>query len=84
MENFFDVATKEELKNIYGNWITDRDIKFFRELMGDSLDSNYGKLCELYFIRKDMEKARFYLNKIKDKEYKRGIDALTFSFDIID
>lgn len=69
MENFFDVATPEEVKEIFGE-IDAEDIALWREIYQKSPDGNYGRLFELYLMRDDKETAFHYYNKISDVPYK--------------
>lgn len=73
MENFFDVATPEELREWYEEELTEEEIAENRKLNEQFPDSNYADLFNLYLYRGNKEMANYYLDKIEDKKYKRSI-----------
>lgn len=70
MENFFDVATKEELKEFYDDEFTLEQIKREKQQFEKWPDTNFAQLFRLYLLRGDKEKAFSYLEKISDKNYR--------------
>ena len=80
MENFFDIATPEELKGFFGETPTPEDIRIHRDLSLKNADYNFRHLYLMYCGRGDKEKAKKYLDKIKNPKIRRSAALLANEF----
>ena len=68
MDNFFDIATPEEVAHHFPLAAKDAERRaHLRESLAKESDRNFGYLASLYFCRGDQEKTEFYLNQIADE-----------------
>lgn len=75
MENFFDVATPEEIQELWGDeeddeTYTPEEIAQLKKMNNDDPDKNCEDLIYLYLLRKDELKALYCLNQIQDPDRK--------------
>lgn len=68
MENFFDVATPDELKqHVPSTFERPHYLALLRKDFEEDADRNAGYLAMLYFYRGDEEKTQYYLFQVKDE-----------------
>ena len=72
METYLDIATPEELKEIFGRTLTSEQISRKRASCQKYPDYNFRMLYLLYCDRGDKKTAKAYLDKIKDPEMRRS------------
>jgi hypothetical protein len=77
MISVFDVATHEELMEMFSFEGEEYDKEELLEMFERNPDSNNGNLA-LFYADRDIKKAKEYLALIKNKEYRQDI-ALTMS-----
>lgn len=65
MENFFDVATLEEVEEFFED-ITPEEITEMEEFYKKAPDANCQRLFELYLMRGDKKTAFYYYDKISE------------------
>lgn len=73
MENYFDVATRQELIQFfdYADMVDDAECMAFERARLDQYpDANYGKLAWLYHFRGDEKMADTCLAQIKDDDFR--------------
>jgi hypothetical protein len=78
----FDVATEEELIDMFGFGDEEYDRELMIEFVETDPDFNYRKLAVLYFDRGDTKKSDEYLALIKDDQYREETDM--FIHELID
>lgn len=66
MENYFDIATPEEIAKQYPEGLSEKQMDFLRQHIKEHPDSNLVRLAYLYWGRGDREKAEYYRQQIKD------------------
>jgi hypothetical protein len=69
MITVFDVATHEELVEMFGFGDDEYDKEFLLEHLQADPDFNNGKLAVLYYDRGDIRKSEEHLALIKNNEY---------------
>jgi hypothetical protein len=78
MITVFDVATHEELIEMFGFGDDEYDKEELLELIGDDPDFNNGKLAVLYYDRGDIRKSEEHLALIKNNEYRQETAMLIY------
>ena len=82
IDNYFDIATPEELKEHYGYVPSKEEVTQDRLLLANDRDHNLQYLYWLYMDRGDEKTAEFYLNQIED--WQRKLDAAALVGDAIE
>jgi hypothetical protein len=78
MITVFDVATEEELKEMFSFDGEEYDKEKLLEAMKRSPDYNNAELALLYSDRGDVKKSETYLALIKDSEYRQDVIHLIY------
>lgn len=81
MENFFDVATPEELESFYGYVPAKEEVAEDRNAYANDRDCNLQHLYWLYMDRGDEKTAKHYFNMIED--WQRKLDAAALVGDAV-
>lgn len=82
MENYFDIATPEELEEDYGYKPTPEQIHRDKLIYEENPDSNFQSLFWLFLQRGDSNRADIYYNKIQDPQMK--LDAYLMAYECMD
>lgn len=78
MENYFDIATPEEIEERYDEKLTSEEIKELRLNLERQPDINYQYLFLLFIDRGENDKANYYLEQIKDPMIKLNATMLAY------
>ena len=79
MENFFDVATPEEIGHHFPFAVKNaQELDALRRELEAEPDRNLGYLASLYYCRGDTQKADFYLAQIKDERRQLDMGMLLY------
>lgn len=78
MENFFDIATPEEIERHCGYVPDAKDLAERRILCEEDPDGNFSKLAILYHFRGDEAKTHEYLDKIQDRDWRLETSMLMY------
>lgn len=79
MENFFDVATPEEIGHHFPFAVKNaQELDALRRELKAEPDRNLGYLASLYYCRGDTEKADACLDRIEDEQHRLDIGMMLY------